>query len=77
MDESISLKKFGDRVKRCRLKAALSQEELGFSSGLDRTYVSSVERGRRNISLINIHKLALALNVEPSFLLQDNGEINS
>jgi transcriptional regulator with XRE-family HTH domain len=64
------LETFGNRLKELRLKKNLSQEELGAVAGLDRTYVSSCERGQRNISLVNIVKLADALKVEPSLLLQ-------
>ncbi len=49
----------------------LSQEELADAAHLDRTYVSSCERGKRNIGLINIHRLAAALGVKPSDLLRD------
>lgn len=53
--------KFGDRVRELRQKIKLSQEELGFRTGLDRTYISGIERGQRNPALINIGKLAKAL----------------
>ncbi len=63
------LEAFGARLKELRLKKNLSQEELGAIAELDRTYVSGCERGLRNISLLNIYKLAEALKVEPSVLL--------
>lgn len=53
----------GRRVKELRNKLGISQEELADLVGLDRTYITSVERGRRNISIVNIEKLAKALNV--------------
>lgn len=53
----------GKRVKELRNKNNMSQEELADSAQLDRTYISSVERGKRNISIVNIEKLANALNV--------------
>ena len=54
---------YGERLKTLRKKKGLSQEELGFKSSLHRTYISEVERGRRNISIVNIAKIAKALNV--------------
>lgn len=48
----------------------MSQETLGFEAGMDRTYVNSVEQGKRNISLVNIVKLANALKVEPAELMK-------
>lgn len=53
----------GKRVKELRNKLGISQEELADLAGLDRTYVTSVECGRRNISIVNIEKLANALKV--------------
>lgn len=53
----------GKRVKELRNKLGISQEELADWAGLDRTYVTSVECGRRNISIVNIEKLAKALKV--------------
>ncbi|HYH21713.1 MAG TPA: helix-turn-helix transcriptional regulator [Azospirillum sp.] len=58
-------------VRRIRVEAGLSQEELAFRSGLHRTYISSVERGQRNVSLENIFLIAGALGVPASDLLID------
>ena len=60
---------FGKRLRELRLERALSQEKLGELAGLDRTYVSSAEAGRRNVSLKTIYKLAEALGVEAKDLL--------
>ena len=60
MDIKISV---GKRVKYLRNKLGISQEELADLVSLDRTYITSVECGRRNISIINIEKLAIALKV--------------
>jgi transcriptional regulator with XRE-family HTH domain len=54
---------FGARLRKVRTAKGISQEKLAELAGLHRTYVSSVERGSRNISLVNIDKLATALGV--------------
>ena len=54
---------FGQRVRELRMKKGLSQEGLALACGLDRTYIGGVERGERNISLINIKRIADALHV--------------
>lgn len=56
-------------VRAYRVKRLLSQEQLGFAAGLDRTFVSQVERARINVSLDNIEKLAAALDVPVADLL--------
>ena len=62
-------KEFGKKVRQKRLVLNLSQEELAFKSGLHRTYVGSVERGERNISLENIILLAKTLRCSPKDLM--------
>lgn len=57
-----------------RLERGLSQEKLGELAGLDRTYISSAEAGRRNVSLKTIHKLADALGVSASHLVVQPSE---
>lgn len=54
---------FGGRVRELRKQKGLSQEALALACDLDRTYIGGVERGERNISLINIHRIADALGV--------------
>lgn len=61
---------FGQNVRELRQAAGFSQEELAHLAGLDRTYVGSVERGERNISLDNIWLLADTLGVPPSQLIE-------
>ena len=60
---------FASNLKRIRTTQELSQENLAFMCGLHRTYISDVERGNRNISIDNIEKIALALDVSPASLL--------
>ncbi len=64
---------FGMRVRELRSEKAISQEELAALTDLDRTYISGIERGKRNLSLKNILKIASALNVTPSQLLDIEG----
>ena len=73
MDDRVCLVKFGLRVRELREAEGLSQEGLAELAHLHRTYIGSVERGERNISLINIYRLARALGVAPSELLTDRG----
>ena len=54
---------YGDRLRQIRTEKGVSQEALAASAELHRTYVSSVERGERNVSLVNIARLAEALGV--------------
>jgi transcriptional regulator with XRE-family HTH domain len=61
---------FGLRLRELRRARGFSQEALTDEAGLDRTYVSSVERGHRNISLLNIYRLAEVLGVEPAELVR-------
>jgi transcriptional regulator with XRE-family HTH domain len=63
--------RFGKRLREVREGAGLSQEKLGELATLHRTYVSSVERGKRNISLENIERLAVALKVTMGALMPD------
>ena len=58
--------KVGQRIKELRTKLGLSQEEFAFRCELDRTYITSLERGKRNISLTNLEKIANAFNMSSS-----------
>ena len=68
MDDAKILELFGKQLQATRRAKGWSQEKLAFESNLDRTYVSSVERGHRNISIINIYKLSKALGIPPHTL---------
>lgn len=61
----------GDRIRQARIRAGISQEHLAHLADLDRSYVGGVERGHRNISALNIIKLAIALKVQPGELLPE------
>jgi transcriptional regulator with XRE-family HTH domain len=61
---------FGATVRDLRAKMGYSQEMLAEKANLHRTYIGGIERGERNISLVNIVRLARALKVKPSQLLE-------
>ncbi len=63
------LESFGKHLRKLRKAKGWSQERLALESGLDRAYVGSVERGKRNLTLVNICKLAETLGVPPSEML--------
>lgn len=65
-----TLEAFGEAVRERRHELGLSQEELGYRCGLDRTYVSGIERGVRNPTLKVIWQLADGLEVDASALLR-------
>jgi len=62
--------KFGKRVREIRKKKGLSQEELAYKADLHRTYIGMIERAEKNITLINIEKIANALEVDLKILLE-------
>lgn len=68
--DSALVRAFAANLKRLREAKGLSQEELAHRAGLDRTYVSSCERGIRNATLASVEKLAAALEVPPRSLLE-------
>jgi transcriptional regulator with XRE-family HTH domain len=61
--------KLGSAVRRLREERGWTQDELAHRSGLHRTYIGGIERGERNVSLLNICGIAEALRVRPGELL--------
>ena len=66
----VYLKKVGRTIREARKVKNMSQESLSLASGLDRSYVGGVERGERNISIVNLKEIAAALKVSLSELLE-------
>ena len=67
-NKSAHLEIFGHNVRRLRESLRISQEELAHRAGIHRTYVGGIERGERNIGVMNVVKLARALGIKPSEL---------
>ena len=70
IDEGNIKTAFGLGLRRFRLEREISQEKFAEMADLHQTYISDIERGRRNVSLVNIVRLADALNITPSELLE-------
>ena len=62
---------FGRAVRFFRTQRGMSQEALADAAGIHRTYIGDVERGKRNIALVNMHRIADALNVPLSQIIRD------
>ena len=58
--------RLGKRLRELRNEIGLSQENFSFECELDRTYIASIERGKRNVSIVNIEKIAKAFNMSLS-----------
>ncbi len=65
-------KSFGKKLKKLRLERGLSQESLALSADLDRTYIPSIEKGERNISITVLEKLAKALKISIKEFFDEN-----
>lgn len=68
--------KVGKRIKQLREKSNMTQEVFAEKCGLDRTYITSIERGERNISIINLEKISNAFNISLSDFFNFEGEID-
>lgn len=69
MDKNEILKVFGLNIQRLRKEKGLSQEKLAEIANVHRTYIGMIERAEKNITLLNIQKIAKALDVDPKDLL--------
>lgn len=65
------LKIFGEKIREVRLRNNLSQEKLAEKANLHRTYIGMIERGEKNITLLNIIKISKALDVKPIELFKN------
>ena len=72
--ESEYLRRFGDRLRMLRVAQGFTQEELAAEAGFSRSYYTEIETGKRNLSLLNIRKLAQSLQVSTTELLNINVE---
>lgn len=63
--------KVGTRIRELRTNAGLSQEKLALAADLDRTYIASVESGKRNISIVNLEKIITALDCSFAVFFQN------
>lgn len=70
MNSESILKRFGKNVQKYRKERQLSQEKLAELAGVHRTYIGMIERAEKNITLLNLEKIAKALNVDIKNLLE-------
>ena len=66
-----TLVKLGNTIRAKRENLILSQEKLAFEADLDRTYIGGIERGERNVAILNLCKIAKALKVKPAELINN------
>jgi len=70
LKDSEILKRFGERVRQLRKEKNISQEELAYRADLHRTYIGMIERAEKNITLLNIERIAIALETPICELLK-------
>jgi len=73
LDKDLDLQRLGAAVRARRLALGLSQEALADSAGVDRSHMGKIERGERNVTFLNILRIAKAIGCMPSNLLIDAG----
>ena len=69
--------KIGERIKELREKTEMSQKDLAYAADLDRSYIASIENGQRNVSIVNIEKIAVALNITVKEFFKSNNFENT
>lgn len=69
--------KIGQRIKELREKTEMSQKDLAYAADLDRSYIASIENGQRNVSIVNIEKIAVALNITVKEFFKSNNFENT
>ena len=70
IERTTILKTVGRNIRAARIERGMSQEALALAAGLDRSYIGGVERGERNIAVVNLKRIACALSIPPSELLR-------
>lgn len=73
LDKNDDLVRLGTAIRQRRLSIPLSQEALADSAGIDRSHMGKIERGERNVTFLNIVRIANAVHCKPSEILQDSG----
>lgn len=73
-NKNVILLKIGNNITQLRKSKGWSQEELAFECQLHRTYIGSVERGERNIAILNLFKIANALGVEVTEIIKQDSK---
>ena len=63
--------RIGKRIKKLREEAGMSQKDLAYAAGLDRSYIAGIENGQRNVSIVNIEKISNALSVSLKIFFDD------
>ena len=72
-DSDRRLRRLGEEIRARRKYVGLSQEALAVDAGIDRSHMGKIERGERNVSLLNVIKIAVALRCKASEILADAG----
>jgi len=72
-DDKGQLARLGDAIRAARKAAGMSQEAFADAAGIDRSHMGKIERGERNLTFLNIARIAAALHAKPSDILREAG----